>query len=87
MRGHGVCRLLSYQVADQLAARVLEPLLTQFEPPPIPVSLVFHTRPRRDGIVRAFVDHVGPPLRTELDRIARIVSESEAAPTDHQNHP
>jgi hypothetical protein len=31
------------------------------------------------GIVRAFVDHVGPSPRTELDRIARNVWEAEAA--------
>jgi DNA-binding transcriptional LysR family regulator len=74
MRGHGVCRLLSYQVADLLADRILEPLLTQFEPAPVPVNLVFQTRPRRDGIVRAFVDHMGPLLRAELERIAGIVS-------------
>jgi hypothetical protein len=49
------------QVVDLLADRILEPLLRQFEPPPIPVSLVFQTRPRRDGIVRAFVDHMGRP--------------------------
>jgi DNA-binding transcriptional LysR family regulator len=79
MRGHGVCRLLSYQVADLLADRILEPLLTQFEPAPVPVSLVFQTRPRRDGIVRAFVDYMGPLLRAELERIAGIVSASEAA--------
>jgi DNA-binding transcriptional LysR family regulator len=78
MRGHGVCRLLAYQVADQLADKSLEPLLAQFEPAPVPVSLVFHTRPRREGIVRAFVDHVGPLLRAELERIAGIVSASEA---------
>jgi DNA-binding transcriptional LysR family regulator len=87
MRGYGVCRLLSYQVADQLANRILEPLLTQFEPAPVPVSLVFHTRPRRDGIVRAFVDHVGPLLRAELDRISGIVTASESAVPDRQDGP
>jgi hypothetical protein len=30
------------------------------------------------GLVRAFVGHVGPPLRTELDRITRNVWEAEA---------
>jgi len=47
---------VSYQVADQLADGILEPLLMRFEPAPVPVSLVFHTRPRRDGIVQAFID-------------------------------
>ena len=87
MRGHGVCRLFSHQVADLLADRILEPLLTKFEPAPVPASLVFQTRPRRDGIVRAFVDHMGPLLRAELERIAGIVSASEAAASVHRDGP
>jgi hypothetical protein len=39
------------------------------------------------GLVRAFVDHVGPPLRTELDRIARNVWEAEAARRGRQDRP
>jgi DNA-binding transcriptional LysR family regulator len=85
MRGHGVCTVLSDQVAEQLADRILEPLLMQFEPTPVPVSFVFHTRPRRDGIMRAFVDHVGPLLRAELERIAGIVSAAEAAALGRQD--
>jgi hypothetical protein len=32
------------------------------------------------GIVRAYVDHVGPELRTELDRIGRSRSSAKGPP-------
>jgi hypothetical protein len=77
----GVLVIGSYDEGVDVAIR-LGPL-----PDSRSVSLVFHTRPRRDGIVRAFIDHVGPPARTELDRVARIVYEAEAARRGRQDHP
>jgi len=38
--GHGITRVLSYQVADELAAGTLVRLLRAYEPPPLPVTLV-----------------------------------------------
>ena len=59
--GHGVTRVLSYQVAEELAVGTLVRLLRAYEPPALPVSLVtasIDPPPR----VRAFVAHAMPLL-------------------------
>lgn len=73
VRGHGVCRALSYQVAEHVAEGRLVILLSPFEPEPLPVSLVFHPVPRRNLTLRAFIDHAAPRLREELAAIARRI--------------
>jgi DNA-binding transcriptional LysR family regulator len=59
--GHGITRVLSYQVADELAAGTLVRLLRAHEPPALPVSLVTASAepPPR---VRAFLEHAVPVL-------------------------
>lgn len=59
--GHGVTRVLSYQVADELAAGTLVRLLRGYEPAPLPVGLVTASSepPSR---VRAFLAHAVPLL-------------------------
>jgi DNA-binding transcriptional LysR family regulator len=59
--GHGITRVLSYQVADELAAGTLVRLLRAYEPPALPVSLVTASAepPPR---VRAFLEHAMPVL-------------------------
>lgn len=54
--GLGVVRLLSYQVAQELERGDLEILLLDFEPPPVPVHVVYLDGPRAGPRVRAFVD-------------------------------
>ena len=61
--GRGVARLLSYQVADDLAAGSLVRLLPGFEPPPSPVQLVTQSRSHMAPKVRAFLDHAAEALR------------------------
>jgi DNA-binding transcriptional LysR family regulator len=73
VRGHGVCSVLSYQVAGHIAAGRLMTLLDAFEPEPTPVSLVFHQVPRRKVTLRAFVDHATPRLRENLAVVARSI--------------
>ena len=73
LRGSGVCRALSYQVAEHVAAGRLVPLLAAFEPAPVPVSLVFHPIPRRNRLLRAFVDHATPRLRAALAATAALM--------------
>jgi DNA-binding transcriptional LysR family regulator len=73
VRGHGVCRALSYQVADHVSAGRLVTLLDAFEPAPLPVSLVFHPVPRRNVTLRAFIDHATPRLREDLAAVARQI--------------
>lgn len=59
--GHGIARVLSYQVADELAAGTLIRLLRDYEPAPLPVGLVAASSepPSR---VRAFLAHAVPLL-------------------------
>ena len=59
--GHGITRVLSYQVADEIAAGALVRLLRAYEPPALPVGLVTAAAdpPAR---VRAFLDHALPLL-------------------------
>ncbi len=54
--GQGIVRVLSYQVAEDLAAGRLVRLLRAFEPPPLPVRLVTASRAHMPPKIRAFLD-------------------------------
>lgn len=62
--GHGITRVLSYQVADELADGTLRRLLTGFEPPPLPVSLVTAAGGPTPARAGAFLAHAEQSLRT-----------------------
>ncbi|MEE2730139.1 MAG: LysR substrate-binding domain-containing protein [Pseudomonadota bacterium] len=64
--GHGITRVLSYQAAAQVAAGALQPILTAFEGPPIPVSIVHPQGRNLPAKVRAFIDLAVPSLRQTL---------------------
>ena len=55
--GKGIARLLSYQVADDVAAGTLVRLLADHEPLPMPVQLVAQQAQRMPLKVRAFWDY------------------------------
>ncbi|HEX2554905.1 MAG TPA: LysR family transcriptional regulator [Microvirga sp.] len=69
--GHGIARVLSYQVFDDLADGRLVRILPDFEPDAIPVQLVVPNARAMAPKVRAFFDHavqgleglpqIGPP--------------------------
>ena len=61
--GHGVARVLSYQVGDEVAAGRLVRVLAPFEPPPIPVSVVCPAGRNSSPKVRAFFDFAVARLR------------------------
>jgi DNA-binding transcriptional LysR family regulator len=63
LAGVGIARLLSYQVADELARGTLVPLLEDFETPPVPVHVVHHEGRHAMQKVRAFVDLAVAALR------------------------
>lgn len=73
LRGAGLIRVLSYQVAEDLAVGRLRRVLTGFEPEAIPVNIVFRAHPRRWSPVRGFVDHAVPMLRRELAQVAAVI--------------
>ncbi len=54
--GHGITRVLSYQVVDDLATGKLIRLLEKHEPPPLPVQLVARSGTHMAPKVRAFLD-------------------------------
>ena len=64
--GLGLCRVLSYQAQQDFERGTLVPVLTDYNPPPMPVQFVFpHSRllsPR----VRHFMEAVEGPLRERL---------------------
>jgi DNA-binding transcriptional LysR family regulator len=60
--GRGIGRALSYQVADDLSSGTLVRLLSEFEPPPRPVQLVFPSARLMLPRVRAFLDHAARAL-------------------------
>ena len=61
--GRGVAQLLSYQVADDLAAGKLVRLLQAWESPPLPVHLVTKGRAHRAPKIDAFVAFAAKRLR------------------------
>jgi len=61
--GRGLTRALSYQVAPEVRAGRLTIVLEEFEPPPLPISLVYAEGRRAAAKVRAFVDFAVERLR------------------------
>lgn len=61
--GHGLVRLLSYQVRAPIAEGRLRRVLQPFEPPPVPVHLVYPEGRKAAAKVRAFVDFAAQRLR------------------------
>jgi DNA-binding transcriptional LysR family regulator len=63
--GHGVTRVLSYQVAKELRNRKLEIVLAEHEPPPIPIQVVHREGRHASARVRACVDFLVKRLRND----------------------
>lgn len=68
--GHGLCRVLSYQVADDVAHKRLKLVLREHELPPVPVHVVRLEGREASARVRAFVDFAVPQLKGALSRLA-----------------
>ena len=61
--GMGITRLLSYQIASDLAAGKLHTLLTEYEPSPLPIHVIHREGRYASAKVRAFVDLMVAKLR------------------------
>ena len=59
----GVTRVLSYQIEEARRASQLQVVLEDFEPAPVPISLVYTGQGRLPQKVRAFLDFAAPRLR------------------------
>ena len=74
--GLGLTRVLSYQVADALRDGRLVRVLSEQEPPAVPVSLIYPGQGRLPMKTRAFIDFAVGPLR---DRLAARDAEGPGA--------
>ncbi|WLI22251.1 LysR family transcriptional regulator [Pseudomonas simiae] len=63
VHGAGLIRCLSYPVHDQLQNGQLRRVLPDFEPPPLPVQVVYREGRNAPMRVRSFVDHCVTALR------------------------
>jgi DNA-binding transcriptional LysR family regulator len=61
--GAGISRVLSYLVEDLLQSRSLVTLLDAYEPPPMPVSVIYPAQRQVPLKLRAFLDFAVPRLR------------------------
>ncbi|MDR9861309.1 transcriptional regulator, LysR family [Pseudomonas baetica] len=61
--GLGLTRVLSYQVANKVAAGELEIVLADFELPPLPIHVVYQGGRKAPARVRSFVDFTVNALR------------------------
>jgi DNA-binding transcriptional LysR family regulator len=58
--------VLSYQIADAVHRGDLSVVLEHFEPPPLPVNLIYAGARLLPVKVRAFLDFAAPGLRARL---------------------
>lgn len=66
LAGLGLAQVLSYQVADAVKAGRLTTVLKRYEPPPLPVHLLYLPQRRQTAKVRAFIDFAVPKLRAKI---------------------
>jgi DNA-binding transcriptional LysR family regulator len=57
-QGGGLTRVLAYQAADAIRAGRLKIVLAKFEPPPLPIHIVYPTSRLLSAKVRTFIDLV-----------------------------
>jgi DNA-binding transcriptional LysR family regulator len=65
MQGFGITRLMSYQVSTCLAAGQLKAVLTDYEPPQLPIHVLHLQGRQASAKVRAFVDLLVERLRAD----------------------
>jgi DNA-binding transcriptional LysR family regulator len=64
--GVGITHVLSYQVADAVRAGKLRIVLQNFEPAPVPVSLIYTAQSMVPTKLRSFLEFATPRLRKSL---------------------
>jgi DNA-binding transcriptional LysR family regulator len=65
---------LSYHVADSLKSGELIPFLEDFQPPPLPVSLVYSPNRFMPLKLRAFLDFALPRLEARIGDLPKSVA-------------
>lgn len=69
LRGHGMTRVLSYQVEQAVRAKRLRIVLSEYEAPPVPVHVIHAEGRTASARVRAFVDLTVERLRKTLKHV------------------
>jgi DNA-binding transcriptional LysR family regulator len=64
LNGMGISRLLSYQTASYIGSSQLQAILTEFEPPPLPIHVIHREGRYASAKVRTFVDLIVARLRS-----------------------
>lgn len=65
LQGHGIGRLLSYQVAPYIADGRPKTVMKSYEPPEVPIHLVHQEGRTVSAKVRAFVDFAVERLKSD----------------------
>jgi DNA-binding transcriptional LysR family regulator len=73
--GHGLTRLFSYHVAEQVEAGALKIVLRDSEHAPLPIHLLTPQGRLSAPKVRAFVDFATPRLRAHFAKLQRITDQ------------
>ena len=71
--GHGITRVMSYQVASDIVAGRLVRLMAAYEPPPVPVHFIMQADRSMTAKLRAFIDVAAPVLRTDLMQVSQLM--------------
>jgi DNA-binding transcriptional LysR family regulator len=69
--GLGITRVLSYQIARAAQAGALTVVLQEFEPAPLPVSLIYTGQRPLPLKLRAFLDFAAARLKARVSESAR----------------
>jgi DNA-binding transcriptional LysR family regulator len=77
--GHGITRLFSYHIAEEISERRLQILLSKDEYPPLPVQLLAPEGRFAVPKVRAFVDFAAPRLKKYFTRLSSEASRNASA--------
>jgi len=72
----GITHVLSYQVAEAVAAGALRLILRPFEPQLLPVHIVYGAQTLMPLKLRAFLDFAGPRLKASFSELDASVSEN-----------
>jgi DNA-binding transcriptional LysR family regulator len=77
--GHGITRLFSYHIAEEISERRLQILLSKDEYPPLPVQLLAPEGRFAVPKVRAFVDFAAPRLKKYFTRLSSEANRNASA--------
>jgi len=77
--GHGITRLFSYHIAEEISERRLQILLSKDEYPPLPVQLLAPEGRFAVPKVRAFVDFAAPRLKKYFARLSSEANRNASA--------